>query len=203
MRCVKMKKRYFTIYFTVLVILFMLGFSTQTCFAGESDASKSHPGKLIRIPASSRQDDPFEGISFPTVYKSGFDLCTNIGGQPVIFLFTSHLCSHCQWFGKIYDVIVKNYVEDGRIEAHHYDILTKDDLLTEEVETEIPEEIFELYHRGSPKDLVPYINYSCKFERVGNGYEKTKDTEAEGQEMMDVIDTLIKALSASEEKENK
>lgn len=180
----------------IAAMLFLFGFSTHTCFAGALDDTKPKSGGgLLRIEAKSRTDDPFDGISFPTVYKSGFDVCTNIGGQPVIFLFTSSSCAHCQWFGKIYDVIAMNYVEDGSIEAHHYDLQTKDDLFTEEVESEIPEEIFELYHRGSPRELVPYVNYSCKYERVGNGYEATQDTDAEGKEMMDVIDTLIRVLS--------
>ena len=163
--------------------------------AASNDSKPKSGGGLLRITHESRYDDPFDGTSFPTIYKSGFDVCTNIGGQPVVFLFTSSYCSHCEWLGKIYDVIVKDYIEDGRIEAHHYDIHSKDDLLTEEIETDISDEIYELFTHGSPKELVPYINFSCKYERVGTGYEKTQDTEAEGQEIMDVIETLIKGLS--------
>ena len=187
----------FPVFVAGTIIFLMLGFLTQTCSAGISNDSKPKSGGgLVRIPPASRYDDPFDGISFSTIYKSGLDVCTNIGGQPVVFLFTSHLCAHCEWLGKIFDVIVMNYVEDGSIEAHHYDILTGDDLLTEQVETEIPEEILELYHHGSPKDLVPYINFSCKYERVGTGHEKTQDADAEGREIMEVIETLIRVLSA-------
>ena len=175
-------------------MLFMLGLSIQICSAGVSDVSKAQPDSLLRKVPFSRANDPFDGISFPTIYKSGFDVCTNNDGKPVIFLFGSSLCPHCEWVGKIFDLVVMQYVEDGRIEAHHYDVLTGDDLLTEEVETAIPDDIFELYHRGDPKDLVPYLNFSCKYERVGNGYEKTQDTAAEGREMTDVIETLIKVL---------
>ena len=89
-------------------------------------------------------------------------MCTNNDGKPVVFLFASSLCSHCEWVGKIFDLVAMKYMEDGRIEAHHYDILKGDDLLTEEIETVIPEKILDLYKRGSPKDLVPYVNFSCK-----------------------------------------
>ncbi len=179
------------------IMLFMSGFSTQLCSAETSNASKPQAmGGLVRIPPASRYDDPFSGVSFETIYKSGFDVCTNIGGQPVVFLFTSSSCAHCKWLGKIFDVIAMNYIEDGSIEAHHYDVLTGDDLLTEEIETEIPSGIHELYLKGSPKDLVPYLNFSCKYERVGTGHEKDQDADAEGQEIIDVIETLIRVLSA-------
>lgn len=191
-----MNKHGFPICIAALLVLITLGFSTRTCLADIlSDSKPRSKGGLVRIAAPSRAEDPFNGISFPTIYKSGFDACTNLGGQPVVFLFSSSLCSHCEWLGKIFDVIVANYVEEGKIEAHHYDVLSNDDLFTEAIETEIPEAILDLYHRGSPKDLVPYLNFSCKYERVGNGYEDKQDTEAEGREIMEVIDTLIKVLS--------
>jgi hypothetical protein len=57
----------------------------------------------------------------------------------------------------------------------------------------------EIFHRGNPKGVVPYTNFSCKYERAGSGYEKTQDANSEGREIMDVIETLIRVLSVSEE----
>lgn len=196
----KIKKHCVTFHIAAAVILFMLGFSTQSCSADESDVPQSQPGRLIHKAAASRADDPFDGISFPTIYNSGFDVCTNSDGKPVIFLFSSSSCSHCEWVGEIFDAVVTQYVEAGLIEAHHYDKPTGDDLLTEEIETEIPGEFTGIYDRGNPKGLVPYLNFSCKYERIGNGYEKTQDADAEGREMMEVIDTLIRVLSGAGEK---
>jgi len=182
-------------YFHVAVILFVLGFSTQFCFADESDIPESQPGRLIHKAAPSRADDPFDGISFPTIYNSGFDVCTNSDGKPVILLFSKSTCSHCEWVGEIFDAVVMLYVEEGLIEAHHFDRPTGDDLLTEEIETEIPEEFAGIYDRGNPKHVVPYLNFSCKYERIGAGYEKTQDAEAEAREMCSVIEVLIQVLS--------
>jgi len=192
-----MKRHWFHFHIAAAAILFTLGFSTQ---AWSADVSNGSPGLLVHKAAASRADDPFDGISFPTIYKSGFDVCTNADGQPVIFLVSSSTCSHCEWVGEIFDAVAMNYMEDGLIEAHHYDKPTGDDLLTEEVETEIPEEILAIYDRGDPKGLVPYVNFSCKYERIGNGHETEQDPEAEGREMMDVIDTLLRILPAPEKK---
>lgn len=193
----KMKKYGIFFHVAAAVFLSMFVFSTQFCSAQESKASESSPGRLIHKAASSRADDPFDGISFPTFYKSGFDVCTNSDGKPVILLFSSSSCSHCEWLGEIFDTIVPLYAEAGLIEAHHFDRPTGDDLLTEEVETGIPEEFIAIFDRGNPKGVVPYSNFSCKYERVGNGYEKTQDAEAEGREIMDVIETLIRVISGA------
>ena len=191
-----MKKHYDYFHVAVAVILFVLGFSTIAFSDDGADVSESQPTRLIHQATASRSDDPFDGISFPTIYSSGFDMCTNSEGKPVILLFSKSTCSHCEWVGEIFDTIVMLYAEEGLIEAHHFDRPTGDDLLTEEIETEIPEEFIEIYDRGNPKHVVPYLNFSCKYERIGAGYEKTQDAEAEGREMMDVLDTLIRVCLA-------
>lgn len=150
---------------------------------------------LILDASSSRAEDPFSDISFPTFYNTGLGPCTNEDGKPVIFLFSSASCSHCEWAGEIFDFLARYYVAVGDIEAHHYDIVTGDDLLTEEVETEIPSAHLRLKEHGSPKGYVPYFNFSCKYERIGNGYEKTGDAAAEGAEMRKVIETLMQVLT--------
>lgn len=175
--------------------MLMLVFAGKPGPAEAEDDSEKSPGRLIRIAPASRDEDPFSDIYFPTIYKSGRDACTNEKGRPVIILFSSSSCSHCEWVGEIFDPIVKAYMADGLIEAHHYDTGTGDDLLTVEVETQIPPDYVQLKTDGDPMNRVPYFNFSCKYERVGNGYEKTDDAAAEGEEFCLVIETLIKLLS--------
>jgi hypothetical protein len=189
-----MKKPGFYFHVAAAVTSLILGGATTAFSDDLADVPASQPDRLIHQEAASRDVDPFDGISFPTIYSSGFDACTNSDGKPVILLFSSSSCSHCAWVGEIFDAIVGYYVEDGLIEAHHFDRPTGDDLLTEEIETEIPEEFIGIYDRGNPKHVVPYLNLSCKYERIGNGYEKTQDAESEAREMIEAIEILIQAL---------
>lgn len=158
------------------------------------DSPDESAGQATSLPENEPVSDP----TFETFLDTGLDICTNGEGRPLIYLFTSPTCPHCRWGGGIYDFIVRYYTSNGLIEAHHYDLLSGDDLLTEETESEIPEDKMEIYRNGNPKDLVPYYNFGCKFDRVGNGYEKDDDLAAEGEEMRRVMDFLVKAVSGEE-----
>jgi len=116
---------------------------------------------------------------------------------PQIFLFTTPNsesrvnCSHCKWIGGTFDSTVKEYVEKGLIEAHHYEIDTNDDLLTAAVETEIPQSYLEMGQRRNSKGYMPYFNFGCKYDRIGNGYEEQDDLDSEAKEIRQVIDSLL------------
>lgn len=180
------------------IVVLAAGINASPGWAEDGDVSEKLPGPSIHETTFPQGKDPFANIYFQTIYKSGFNACTNDSGQPVILLFSSSTCSHCEWVGDIFDTLVKYYVAVGSIEAHHYDINTGDDLLTEEIETEIPPVYVQLKERGDPKEYVPYFNFSCKYERVGNGHQDTDDMAAEGAEFRQVIDTLVRVLSSPE-----
>lgn len=171
-------------------------FAMKAGSAEQGGANQSNGGS--EETHSSEKNDSTDDVSFPTFYKSGFEVCTNDEGKPVILLFSSSTCSHCEWGGEIFDFIVKYYVATGRIEAHHYDVNTEDDLLTEETETRIPPEHLRLKEHGDPEGLVPYFNFGCKYERIGNGYERVDDSVGEAAEMRQVIETLIQMPSDSD-----
>ena len=128
---------------------------------------------------------------FHTFKDTGEDICRNDRGLPLIILFTASGCSHCKWIGDTFDSTVMEYVEKGLIEAHHYEIDTNDDLLTAAVETEIPQSHLEIGQRRNPEGNVPYFNFGCKYDRIGNGYEEQDDLSAEAREIRQVIDTLL------------
>lgn len=153
---------------------------------------------VLMMPLKTAAADSFDGASFPTFDKTGLEACTSDDGKPVLFLFSSTSCSHCEWAGEVFDFIAQYYMASGLVEAHHYDVKSGDDLLTEEVETQIPPAHLQIKEHGDPKGLVPYYNFSCKYERLGNGYEKDDDLAAEGAEMRQVIDTLVQTLSEGE-----
>lgn len=161
-------------------------------------AVTEQPNNGTQEASSSKAADPLDGVSFPTFYSTGLDACTSDDGIPVIFLFSSSTCAHCAWVGDIFDFIAMYYVSSGSIVAHHYDLTTGDDLLTAAKETEIPPEHLQIKENGDPKGLVPYFNFNCQFERIGNGYEETDDSVAEAGEIRQVIESLIRMPSKEE-----
>lgn len=128
---------------------------------------------------------------FPTFKETGLDSCPDDQGRPVIILFSASSCSHCQWVGGIFDFIAGEYADQGLITAHHYDLETGDDLLTEEVETKVPEEHLSIGKRGDPDGYLPYFNFDCRYDRIGTGYEEQNDLAAEAEEMSRVIEALL------------
>lgn len=141
--------------------------------------------------AESEEPSTVSPGEFKTFKKTGRSINVNSKGQPVILFFGRAGCSHCQWVSDTYDSIVLEYMERGLIEAHHYDIETKDDLLTATRETKIPEEYLKIKD-GKEPELVPYFNFGGSFERAGTGYESQDDFFAEEMEMRQVIDYLLK-----------
>jgi thiol-disulfide isomerase/thioredoxin len=128
---------------------------------------------------------------FQTFKDTGHDICRNNEGLPIIILFSTSRCTHCKWIGETYETSVMEYAKNGLIEAHHYDLDTKDDLLTTAVETEIPQRYYEIYELDDPEEYVPYFSFGCKYDRIGNGYEKQDDYASEAWEFHRVIDTLL------------
>lgn len=181
---------------TGVILISHIGIAAICCSAETADAQKTKTNSSTITPPLWGKDDPLLSTSFPTFYRTGFEACTNDDGKPIIFMFSSSSCSHCEWSGEIFDFLVKYYMAGGFIEAHHYDVITGDDLLTEEIETEIPPAHIALKERGDTEGLVPYFNFSCNYERIGTGYEKTDDSVAEAAEFRQVIDLLIQVFSS-------
>lgn len=49
--------------------------------------------------------DPVEDVSFPAFNRTGIEACHVDDGKPVIFLFSSASCIHCEWAGEFFDFI--------------------------------------------------------------------------------------------------
>jgi len=138
------------------------------------------------------KETPLQEKKFQTFKNSGLKLNINSKGQPVILFFGSIGCSHCEWISETFDAVALEYMQKGLIEAHHYDMVTMDDILTPAVEKEIPRQHLKIKQERSP-DSVPYFNFGGIYERVGTGYEASDDFFAEELEMRQVIDALLDA----------
>ena len=125
---------------------------------------------------------------YSTFKATGKNIYRNSKGQPVILLFSHKGCPFCEWIGETFDDIVMEYIEKGLIESHHYDCQTKDDLLTPEIETAIPQEYLDFCESKSQ----PYFFFGGMYDRNGAGYFYQDDLYAEEMEMTQIIDDLIR-----------
>jgi protein-disulfide isomerase len=114
--------------------------------------------------------------------------CTE-DGKPVIRMFSTTWCPHCQWAGPDFDAVAQEYA--GRIVARHWQVDTKDDALTAANETSVPDSELAMYEQFNPEGSIPTFVFGCKYYRVGTGYEQQNDHDAERAELRQVIDTLL------------
>lgn len=112
-------------------------------------------------------------------------------GKPVIYLFSTTWCPHCQWIKETFDKVVKEYVASGKIKAYHWEIDINDNILTAEKETQVPNKDLNLYKEFNPQGSIPTFVFGGKYFRTGNGYEQQKDLASEETEFRAVIDDLL------------
>lgn len=125
--------------------------------------------------------------------ESDAEICVE-DGKPVVYLFTTTWCPHCTWIKDTFDSTVLEYVDAGQIVAHHWEVDTGDDSLTEETEAEVPEEDLAVYKEFNPGGSIPTFVFGCKYYRIGNGYERQDDLEAEEAEFREVIEKLLEEV---------
>ncbi len=115
------------------------------------------------------------------------EVCTE-DGKPVIRLYSTTTCPHCNWIKDAYDEVVKEYIEKNLIKAYHWQLDTGDNTLTAEVENTIPKGELEIFKKYNPNYTVPTFVFGCKYYRIGNAY---KDLEKEKKEFKKIINKLL------------
>lgn len=148
----------------------------------------------IQLPPSNNQtgnntNSTITGISTFSVTNNSVETAD---GKPVIRLFSTTWCPHCNWIGSTYDKVVSEYVSQGKIVAYHWQLDTGDNTLTPEKETAVPASELAVYQKFNPEGSIPTFVFGGKYYRIGNGYERQQDLTAEEQEFRAVIDELIK-----------
>ena len=168
-----------------LSLVMIIGLMTVVASGGGGGGGSDTPDDTI---------DPYEitPSSITTFDYNGGDICME-DGKPVIRMFSSPTCPHCTWAADAFDPVAKMYVNEGAIVAHHWDLITGDDLLTSVVETEIPDSEMAIYNTYSG-GYVPTFVFGCTYSRVGTGFESTDDLEAEATEYMAVIEELLDSV---------
>lgn len=127
-----------------------------------------------------------ENENIETFYDSEKEVCFD-NGKPIIRLYSSSGCGYCSWSAPIYEKVVKEYVEQGKIVAYLWEDNIKD-LLND---IEMPQEEKDLFYEYSSGG-VPVFVFGCKYYRVGAPYSREENGEQlEEQELRNVIDDLL------------
>jgi thiol-disulfide isomerase/thioredoxin len=133
------------------------------------------------------QTPPEEG-TFETFTQYDTERCEE-DGKPMVFLFSTTWCPHCQWISDTFDSWAKD--NSDKISAYHWEVDINDDTLTEEEESEIPSEHQEIFEKFNPNGSIPTFVFGCEYARVGNGYEAEDDLDKERESFNAVVDKLI------------
>jgi thiol-disulfide isomerase/thioredoxin len=154
--------------------------------------SGSGNGSIGSFNTDNTATDPFDNepsgiMTFDSV--SG-DICRE-DGKPVIRLFSTTWCPHCQWIGNTFDDVVQTYVDEGLIVAHHWEIDTGNDTLTNQIEQAVPDDEMAVFLEFNPRESIPTFVFGCKYYRSGTAYEQEDDLESEAAEFMAVIEALL------------
>ncbi len=125
-----------------------------------------------------------------TFYDTGNQILVDNSGRPYVILFSTTWCSHCQWIADTFDSLAaENF--SSQINLQHWEIDIGDNTLTSWTETEVPQEILNIYKKYNPEGSIPTFVFGGKYIRIGNGYERQGDLNAEMNDFKLIIGKLI------------
>jgi len=125
-----------------------------------------------------------------TFFEVNKSICKD-GGKPIVYMFSTSWCPHCQWSKPAFEAAVKDYVKNGKIVAYNWELDTNDNTLTSEKEKEVPNQDRQVYEEFNPNGSIPTFVFGCKYFRVGTGHERENDLKAEEKEFREIIDKLL------------
>ena len=114
-----------------------------------------------------------------------------VDGKPVIRMYSTTWCPHCNWVGPAFEEVAKEY--EGRVIAKHWQVDIGDDALTPEFEGGIPTKELAVFHNLNPSGSVPYFVFG-NYIRSGTAFELQDNLEAEKEEFRLVIETLLEEV---------
>lgn len=144
---------------------------------------ESVQGENTITPTASRQEGTF-------FVDDSLSVCT-YEEKPVVYLFSTTWCSHCQWIKETFDRVAKEYMGQDKIVAYHWEVDTGDNTLTDKTENSVPTDAMNIYKQFNPQSSIPTFVIGCQYWRVGNGYEGTDDLASEEAEFRKLFDTVI------------
>ena len=159
---------------------------------GDSIAAGNQDNQNQNTPVQPLAENPAQVAGVSTYSeKAEAEICTE-DGKPLVYLFSTTWCPHCQWIKDAFDEVVKKYVADDKIVAYHWDVDINDNTLTSQKESVVPAKDLAVYREFNPQGSIPTFVFGCKYFRIGNGYEQQDDVNAEKAEFEALIKELIK-----------
>ncbi|MFH1787835.1 MAG: hypothetical protein ABH834_00450 [Candidatus Altiarchaeota archaeon] len=113
------------------------------------------------------------------------------GTRIIVRMYSNTTCEECIWVRDIYDKVVKEWTDRGKVHPMRWELDIQDDAMTLDKEDEVPALEVKYHRRYSPEKVVPTFLIGCKYYREGAGYYETQDTAAEERELNKVINDLI------------
>ncbi|MDD3661749.1 MAG: thioredoxin family protein [Candidatus Dojkabacteria bacterium] len=110
-------------------------------------------------------------------------------GKPVVYLFSTTWCPHCEWIKDTFDSWAKE--NSDKVVAYHWELDTNDNTLTEEAETEVPSDHRAVYDNFNPNGSIPTFVFGCRYGRVGNGFETEDSLDMEREAFDKIVEELI------------
>ena len=124
-----------------------------------------------------------------TFSDTGDAIITDSEGKPYVILFSTTTCPHCTWIKDTFDSLANEDFAD-KINLQHWELNTGDNTITSEIETEVPTEMWTLFQKYSTGG-VPTFVFGGKYIRIGTGYERQNDLNAEMEDFKLVIEKLL------------
>jgi thioredoxin-related protein len=165
----------------VLIMVFFIIACTQQ--ANQEPLPRQDPDAAI-------EDTVVEASELTTFTDTGEDICLE-DGKPIVRIFSTTTCPHCTWIKSTVDKVLKEYQQQEKIVAYHWELDIKEDALTEQQENSVPAEEMNVFSTFNPRYTVPTFIFGCRYMRIGNGYERQDNLKAEEAEFRAVIELLI------------
>lgn len=113
------------------------------------------------------------------------------GKQILVWMFGNTTCEECLWTKGVYDKVVREYEEFGKIIPIRWDMDTGDNALTSKIEDIVPAYDKRILRRYSKDSRLPTFVLGCKYYRVGTGYYHLRDLASEEKELEGALRELI------------
>lgn len=130
---------------------------------------------------------PVEGSTF---YYTGDSVCKDNQGRPYVFMFSTTWCTHCNWIKDTFKSLNNEPFSD-EINLQLWELDTGDNLLTFPTENKVPDEFRNIFNKYNPQGSIPTFVFGCEYLRIGNGYSRQNDLDAELEDFRLIINKLI------------